>query len=674
VSFHWVPVQCYTAGVGVVDSFSGSAFFQADEHMSQNQGVRRTFSSRSNSNAGGQDSNLLAKTDAVDEGHLSKGFSAASTLSARNNSVNMPLPTLPALADSFEPAQCDGKNPATSQITGRAGPSWFVIQVTLLASLGGILFGYDLGVISGALPQLTSYFDLQSAQQEIVVSVLYVGGGFGAALGGALCDTYGRKSTILVTDVLFLLGAIILYAAASYGMIICGRIVVGFAIAVSGIADVSYLHEIAPIQYRGSIVSVNEACIALGFLLAFGVGGWMSREETNNEGWRGMFGISGVVAFIQLIGMWTMPESPTWLKDRGLHRESEAVLRRIYPEPSNFVHSDANSGPENKIVSSTMYETLSPKPRKPSVHPSVSSLEAGISPSLSVNAGFLAKSTYACRYSHYLCTQLKAFAVTSMHTYRRQVYIALFLAVCQQLCGQTNVLSYAPLIFAGGNASKSGEFVRGWATLSIGIVKFAVTCVVIWKVDTLGRRHLLLAGLGVVAVGLLFLSIAFRGAEVYDKPVQGGDEPTTTLIDEGDRAFSLALPGVLLVVTGYSMSFGPLTWLLTSELFPTDIRGRALGASTIITYFCAWVVTSTFLSAQEWLGASTVFTMYFLVTVAGFLFAIKAIPDTGEKNTSEIDDSLDQMAWWRPRRNDVSRTRQDTLEARPIVAHKADIA
>ncbi|ACI65487.1 predicted protein, partial [Phaeodactylum tricornutum CCAP 1055/1] len=547
--------------------------------MSQNQGVRRTFSSRSNSNAGGQDSNLLAKTDAVDEGHLSKGFSAASTLSARNNSVNMPLPTLPALADSFEPAQCDGKNPATSQITGRAGPSWFVIQVTLLASLGGILFGYDLGVISGALPQLTSYFDLQSAQQEIVVSVLYVGGGFGAALGGALCDTYGRKSTILVTDVLFLLGAIILYAAASYGMIICGRIVVGFAIAVSGIADVSYLHEIAPIQYRGSIVSVNEACIALGFLLAFGVGGWMSREETNNEGWRGMFGISGVVAFIQLIGMWTMPESPTWLKDRGLHRESEAVLRRIYPEPfvSNFVHSDANS----------------------------------------------------------------AFAVTSMHTYRRQVYIALFLAVCQQLCGQTNVLSYAPLIFAGGNASKSGDFVRGWATLSIGIVKFAVSCVVIWKVDALGRRHLLLAGLGVVAVGLLFLS---------------GDEPTTTLIDEGDRAFSLALPGVLLVVTGYSMSFGPLTWLLTSELFPTDIRGRALGASTIITYFCAWVVTSTFLSAQEWLGASTVFTMYFLVTVAGFLFAIKAIPDTGEKSTREIDDSLDQMAWWRPRRNDVSRT------------------
>jgi MFS family permease len=128
--------------------------------------------------------------------------------------------------------------------------SWFVIQITIIASIGGILFGYDLGVISGALPQLTTTFDLSSSQQELAVSILYLGGGIGASLGGSLCDSIGRKQTILLTDIVFGAGAIILYAAPTFAWVVFGRIVVGFSVAVSGIADVSYLHEIAPVHVR----------------------------------------------------------------------------------------------------------------------------------------------------------------------------------------------------------------------------------------------------------------------------------------------------------------------------------------------------------------------------------------------------------------------------------------
>lgn len=130
-------------------------------------------------------------------------------------------------------------------------PSPFVIQVTAIASLGGILFGYDLGVISGALPQLAATFDLSSSQQEVAVSILYLGGGVGAMVGGSICDLFGRKRAILMTDVIFLIGALILYAAPTFQVVVLGRVVLGFAIAVSGIADVSYLHEIAPVQWRG---------------------------------------------------------------------------------------------------------------------------------------------------------------------------------------------------------------------------------------------------------------------------------------------------------------------------------------------------------------------------------------------------------------------------------------
>jgi len=197
-----------------------------------------------------------------------------------------------------------GKN---NTISSRNCPSAFVLQITAVASLGGILFGYDLGVISGALPQLMETFDLTRVQQEICVSILYLGGGIGAALGGSLCDSFGRKRAILLTDAVFALGALILFAAPNFETVVVGRVVVGFAVAVSGIADVSYLHEIAPVQFRGAIVSVNEACISLGFLLAFGMGGALSGEGVK-DGWRIMFGASGVIALIQFGGMLPLPE------------------------------------------------------------------------------------------------------------------------------------------------------------------------------------------------------------------------------------------------------------------------------------------------------------------------------------------------------------------------------
>ena len=197
-----------------------------------------------------------------------------------------------------------------------------------------------------------------------------------------------------------------------------------------------------------------------------------------------------------------------------------------------------------------------------------------------------------------------------------------------QLSGQTNVLSYAPLIFAAANNKQEPS---SSTTLLMGVVKFIVTVLVIWKIERLGRRVLLLTGMAIVCLGLFLLSVAFtksteKGAPNY--PI-------------------LALPGVLFVVSGYSMSFGPLTWLLTSELFPTDIRGRALGASTIVTYLMASFVTYTFLSAQELLGTSAVFALYLLATTAGLIFAYLAIPDTGGKNAEEIKSDLEVMYWWR---------------------------
>ena len=241
----------------------------------------------------------------------------------------------------------DGK-PETAKIvpdSTASSLSPFVIKSTIVASLGGILFGYDMGVVSGALPQLAVDFDLTPNQEEEVVSLLYLGGGFGAALGGYICDRMGRRYAIILTDMVFLTGATILALAPSIQMVLLGRFVVGFGVAVSGIADVAYLHEIAPPKFRGALVSCNEACISLGFLLAYIAAYFLTKKEIDENGepfdedingWRYMFGIGGVFAVLQFIGMLFMPESPVWLKEQGHFEEALKVRNQIYGTSSNI--------------------------------------------------------------------------------------------------------------------------------------------------------------------------------------------------------------------------------------------------------------------------------------------------------------------------------------------------
>ena len=519
----------------------------------------------------------------------------------------------------------------SSTCTIRESESWsnsisipsFVVKATVIASLGGILFGYDMGVISGALPQISQESNLTQSQQEHVVGILYLGACIGAIGGGYLCDTCGRKTAIILTDILFIVGAVLLFFATVVEQIMIGRVVVGAAVSISGIADVAYLHEMAPVQWRGSIVSVNEACISLGFLLAFCCGMWF---QYVTSGWRHMFGISGYMAFIQLIGMLYMPESPVWLKQQGRERDREAALRMIY----------GAAGPVSTAEDERTERTELDDNGKSITHVTVATVTTAV-PISDVNvydtlAGPDEESSTSSDVGHVRLSRCaaKLYDVSRfLACYRDQVSIALFLSVIQQLSGQASVLNYAPLIFMKLDHSDLS------ATLWIGVVKFCITVIVIWRIEYLGRRFLLLFGMCIIVVGQFMLAFAFFLVDDEDNPPKS--------------AMFWALPGVLCIVFGYSSSFGPLTWLLTSELFPTDIRGRALGASSITTYLCATLVTSTFLSMQSAIGSSTVFVLYGIITLLGMVFAYLAIPDTGGKSAEENSDDLKQMWWWRRR-------------------------
>lgn len=577
------------------------------------------------------------------------------------------------------------------------GPSWFVIRLTATASLGGCLFGYDMGAISGALPLLQSEFDLDETQQEWLVSILYLGGGLGASVGGSICDRAGRKRAIILTDVIFMLGAAWLCVAQSYTQVLMGRFVVGIGVAISGVADVSYLHECAPQEWRGAVVSVNEACISLGFLLAYIAGYVYSKSDEG--GWRKIFGWAGVVALIQLMGMCSLPESPAWLARKGRLEEARRAWQKISGgEHSSGISEGAKydtlfpvSGSQNghpthmasspvrlnditpgEVLSTGLFRSqdeilVEADGEETYQHPHSDSFDGDSIPSLlSINRHPLSRASAGVVAARQNFQSI----LLTMSRYRRQVYISLFLAVTQQFCGQTNVLNYAPLIFAEaakkdhengfGNDDDDGS-APDWSTITIGLVKFIVTVLVIWRIEYVGRRILLLAGTTLIVIGLFALIVAFGGSStgISDEGQTNGTSnwsPITNL-----KTFHLALPGVLLVVCGYSMSFGPLTWLLTSEIFPTDIRGRALGASTIVTYLCASIVTRTFLSARSVLGPSKLFGTYCIITMFGVLFEYLAIPDTGEKTVEEIEHSLSEMYWWRFDAVTLSQLDQDDM-------------
>jgi Sugar (and other) transporter len=496
----------------------------------------------------------------------------------------------------------------------------FLVQLTVTTSIGGLLFGYDLGIIAPALPVMTQHFGLtdeDSHIQGLIVSILYFGCILGALTSSICCDVYGRKRTILLADVAFGLGAVIMWLAPTIPYVLCGRIALGYGIATSGIANVTYLHELAPTSHRGAMVSVNEACIAAGFLLAFCSGILCTALDPSSNSWRIMFAISGVIALIQVVGMIRLPESPVWLRLKQQHRQLETggegistdlaqsnppvtTVDNIEDDDGRFAASSAEGPPQPQrrrpVVAGQKYEQQPPldSPSLPSSLPLTEappvplnatslaatanvrqdeqycqydsiSLAAQLPQTASDHQGearFMFDNSYrnsSLRHLVQPCSSLASAAhsvISSLASFQNRhrpaMVVAVFLAAMQQFCGQSVVLSYAPTILrqrspspGDGSHSSSGNSDQGWdAALSIGLVTFVVTVLVIWKIEAIGRRFLLLSGMLTIVFGLVLLSVSFVGC---DADVATANTCNTGKEQTGDNGTVFLRPTVDLV-------------------------------------------------------------------------------------------------------------------------------
>jgi sugar porter (SP) family MFS transporter len=435
----------------------------------------------------------------------------------------------------------------------------FVYTAAGIAALGGLLFGYDTGVISGAELFLKNDFVLSTFALELVVSGVLAGAAIGSFVGGRLADLHGRRRLLFATAVIFVIGALVCAAALSPAMLVAGRLIVGLGIGLASGTVPVYISEVSSADDRGWQVSLFQLAITIGIVLAYLVDFALAPSEA----WRLMFGLAAVPAVIFAAGMFLLPESPRWLVKSGQREAARAVLSRIRGSES----VDA----ELRDIEATL-STAEERGRIRDV------LEPSVRPALIVGLG---------------------------------------LAIFQQVTGINTVIYYAPIIIqSAGIPSASGAIL---ATLGIGVVNVIMTVVSMWLIDRTGRRPLLLTGVAGMAVTLGALSLVFRQ------------------VQPNETSATLAVVSMMVYVAAFAISLGPIFWLLISEIYPLKIRSSTEGLSAAFNWGSNLIVSLTFLTLVQELGASRTFLLYGVLAVGAWIFSYYRVPETRKRTLEEIE-------------------------------------
>ncbi|HWW83545.1 MAG TPA: sugar porter family MFS transporter [Vicinamibacterales bacterium] len=441
----------------------------------------------------------------------------------------------------------------------KTSPRAFVFAAAGFAAIGGLLFGYDTGVISGAELFLKKDFELSTFDLELIVSGVLAGAAVGSLVGGRLADIYGRRRLLFATAVIFAVGALVCAGAMSPAILIVGRLIVGLGIGLASGTVPVYISEVSSAEDRGWQVSLFQLAITVGIVLAY----FVDYALASREAWRAMFGIAVIPAVFFAAGMYFLPESPRWLVKSGRRQAAQAVLSRI--------RGTENVGEELRAIELTL-TNADGRSRMTDL------LEPAVRPALIVGIG---------------------------------------LAIFQQVTGINTVIYYAPIIIqSAGIPSASGAIL---ATLGIGVVNVIMTIVSMWLLDRVGRRPLLLTGVAGMAMTLGVLGVVFRQAV-----------PTETSV-------TLAVVSMMVYVAAFAISLGPIFWLLISEIYPLKIRSSTEGLSAAFNWGSNLIVSLTFLTLMQTLGASRTFWLYGAFAVAAWFFSYYRVPETRRRTLEEIE-------------------------------------
>ena len=504
--------------------------------------------------------------------------------------------------------------------------------ISCIVALGGFLFGFDAGIISGVMEYAGPQFDLNDAQWGWAVSSPSFSAMFAMLIAGRISDLIGRKKVLLVVAFLYAVSALLSAYAASYEMLYIARMIGGLAFGSALVLAPVYIAEISTAKSRGKLGSIQQLNIVLGFFVAFLSNYYFNLLNTtgssffNEENvWRWMLGVEAVPALLYFGLLFFVPQSPRWLFIKNRPREAQETLKKLHGETLAKIESES-------IQASILADAHKEKVR----------LSELFQPAL-------------------------RFILT----------VGLVIGIIQQTTGINAIYFYATSIFEQTGIGTNAAFTSG-VFLSFTTVVFTV--VAMFLIDSMGRRPLMLIGLGGIAVSLLLCAYGFNQATytltaaelesltlpeqdkrklmgltntVYTSDVKFKNAMKAALGNqiyskhEGaileaaiDMNATLVLIGILTFIACFSFSLGPVMWVMFSELFPNKYRGMAIGFVGFVNSFSSWLVQQVFPWELSNLGNAASFLIFGLIAVVGFLLFLKILPETKGKSLEEIEDEL----------------------------------
>ncbi len=452
----------------------------------------------------------------------------------------------------------------------------YLIFLSVVAALGGFLFGYDTAVISGTIAQVTQLFQLDALQQGWYVGCALVGSIVGVLFAGILSDKLGRKLTMVISAVLFSTSALGCALSADFAQLVVYRIIGGVGIGVVSIVSPLYISELAVAQYRGRLVSLYQLAVTVGFLGAYLVnyqllawadsGTQLSVDWLNKifitEVWRGMLGMETLPAILFFIIIFFIPESPRWLIVRGKELKAVNILEKIY-----------NSITEAK---SQLNETKS-----------VLTSETKSEWSLLMKPGIF-----------------------------KAVIIGVCIAILGQFMGVNAVLYYGPSIFE--NAGLSGGDSLFYQVL-VGLVNTLTTILALVIIDKVGRKKLVYYGVSGMVVSLILIGLYF---------LFGDSLGVSSLF---------LLVFFLFYVFCCAVSICAVVFVLLSEMYPTKVRGLAMSIAGFALWIGTYLIGQLTPWMLQNLTPAGTFFLFALMCVPYMLIVWKLVPETTGKSLEEIE-------------------------------------
>jgi major inositol transporter-like SP family MFS transporter len=490
-------------------------------------------------------------------------------------------------------------------ITQKKNPNKKMLFIVFVATIGEFLFGYDTGVISGAIFTMNTDFDIKngSAISSFITASLIIGAVLGSFFAGRIADKLGRRRNIMILAFVFFFGTLFTSLSPNVWCVILARIVLGFAVGGASATVPVYISEMSSTKNRGRMVAIDQMMIVIGQLVAYIANSVIENITHNAPGtWRYMIVLGTLPAILLWVGMLILPDTPRWYIANKLPEKAKKLLLEI------------------RDAAEVKTEMLD--------------IEKRVKESKNIKAA-----------------SIKDFKTPWI---KRLLLIGIIIAITQQITGVDTIMYYAPVILKNTGLSTSAAI---FCTIANGIISVIASIYGIWQVGRRARRKMILTGQIGILTTLALIGVTFM---LFIKQ-EGLDANGDPIIQAKFSAVSFIVLGLMLVFLIFQQGYvSPVTWLMLSEMFPTRIRGLYMGLSTAILWAAKFFVVFAFPILLASIGGAPTFIMFAAINVIVACFVYVNVPEMKDVSLERLEREFEEKGTKIHELKQEMRTEKDT--------------